>query len=459
MLFPTPRYGVEALSTLISRVEGSIMLTPSTPFPVVGDVVAKLRMKTFEIPSADELLTSTGSPYPYTKTFAQHKHEPLICLHTSGTTGFPKPIIWTHDWAASVAEGFYLPSPPGYERLDGMMHRPGLRVMFMFPSFHASGFFGTLFLPLFTGSVCVYPPSAPTPAATMDATADALDLLGEHGNCEIICTGPPHMEYLGANTALLDRVSKKIATAMWSGGDLSEFAGKAISGKMKLFNDMGSTELGPWAVLRKEGAWNDSATEDLWHYMMFHPAMNIRFDPVSESAEGVLYEATMVKNDGEEWGGWVQGMFKIHTQEQEVELGDIFVEHPTMKNMWKHYGRSDDLINFITTEKFHPAAAERRIAAHRGVVDVMMVGTRRPKAALIVRLEDGTSVDEIWEEIENVNNDSPVYARVTKDMLLVVDEPFLKTAKGSIQKHAMLDLYKSKLDTLYAKVDSNVSIA
>jgi hypothetical protein len=81
-----------------------------------------------------------------------------------------------------------------------------------------------------------------------------------------------------------------------------------------------------------------------------------------------------------------------------------------------------------------------------------MVGTRRPKGALILRLKEGKTMDDAWGVVEEVNETSPVYARVDKDMVLVVEEPFLQTAKGSIQKKAMLDLYQKELDCLYERV-------
>lgn len=81
-----------------------------------------------------------------------------------------------------------------------------------------------------------------------------------------------------------------------------------------------------------------------------------------------------------------------------------------------------------------------------------MVGTMRPKGALIVRLAEGTGVDAIWEVVEEVNQTSPVYARVSRDMILVVSSQFPTTAKGTVQKKAVVEQYKQELDGLYDKV-------
>lgn len=286
--------------------------------------------------------------------------------------------------------------------------------------------------------------------------ADALDFLGDWDGekVDILAVPPPHMEYLAGNPELLERVSKRAKTAMSAGGDLLVTAGNTIAAKMQLINDLGSTELGLWPSLArsKESVWNGERVDEYWHYLPLRPALNIRLHPVSSSAEGEICEAVIVHN---EEGGWVQPIFKFYPEGKERSLAHLFIQHPQHPALWKHHGRVDDLLNFITSEKFHPCAAERSISAHHDVEEVMMVGTRRAKSALIVRLKEGGKVEHLWSLVQEVNKDMPVYARMdSKDMIIVVDEPFPKTAKGSIQKNAVLDLYVKELDELYDKAVS-----
>lgn len=454
MLFPTPRYGAEAITTLISRANGSVMLIPSTPFPVVSEILAKKPMRAYDFPLVEHFLSARPMPYPFTKTFESNRHEPLVCLHTSGTTGFPKPIIWTHDWANSIAAGHYIPAPPGYERIDEMLLGPQRRMMTLFPQFHASGIICALFFQLYLGTTVLYAPAAPTPNEAVDAAADALEVLSEEAKIHSLALPPPHAEYLGADTTQLERVSKKVDTLLWGGGDLSHASGSAIAARMQILNQLASTELGLWAELRRTEPSSAEVLEDDWHYVTFDKSLNIRFDPVSEGKEGTIYEAIMVKNKGE--GAWVQPMFKIYTDMEEITLGDLFTQHPYDSEKWRHSGRSDDLLNFLTSETFHPGAAERRIATHPGVAEVIMVGTRRPKASLLIRLNNGTDLNSVWEVVDEVNQDSPLYARVGKHMILAITEPFPKTAKGTIQKKATIDLYASELDALYVEDGSYV---
>jgi len=107
------------------------------------------------------------------------------------------------------------------------------------------------------------------------------------------------------------------------------------------------------------------------------------------------------------------------------------------------------MLVFLNGLKFFPTVAEERIAGHAGVEEAMMVGTRRPKAALILRLGHGVQVEDVWSLVEEVSRDAHLDARVDKHMVLVVEQPFLKTPKGTVKRRDMLDLYAKELDGLY----------
>lgn len=54
-------------------------------------------MKYLELPTLDYLLDFESTvAFPYTKTFDEAMNDPFCYLHTSGSTGLPKPIPWSH---------------------------------------------------------------------------------------------------------------------------------------------------------------------------------------------------------------------------------------------------------------------------------------------------------------------------------------------------------------------------
>lgn len=88
-------------------------------------------------PGAYELLDSNYAHYPFSKIFAEAKDEPLVVLHTSGTTADPKPIIYTHDYAASYIQWGQLEPPPGFESQASLVQSN--RLMVTLPFFLVSG--------------------------------------------------------------------------------------------------------------------------------------------------------------------------------------------------------------------------------------------------------------------------------------------------------------------------------
>ena len=454
MLFPTPRYGAESITRLVASVDGSVMLVPSESPPVVTEILAKRPMRRFDFPSVDHLIASSPAPYKWTKTFESHKLEPLVCLHTSGTTGFPKPIIWTHDWANSIVQGDRLPSPAECERPETVFQGPRRRIMHLFPPMHASGIITALFFQLGCGTVVVHAPSRMMPNEAVDVAVDALEALGVDKKVDMLGLPPPHTEYLAANKPLLERVGRVVEAVLWAGGSISDAAGKALSARVQAITPLASTEMGLWPSVRSLAHGSTKVVEDEFQYNSFHPSLNLRFDEASKDDRGTLYEAVIVKNEGE--GSWVQPLFKIFTDVQEKSLGDLFTQHPHDPEKWKHAGRSDDLLVFLDTMKFHPGFAEQQITAHPGVAETLIAGTRRPKASLIVRLNDGANIEDVQKLVEDVTKDFPFYARIDRSMILTVSEPFPKTAKGSVQKKATLDAYEKQLDVLYEENGQDV---
>ena len=89
------------------------------------DIVSKLSHTqwTFhQIPSLAELLEKDYPQFPYMKTFEEARSDPLVVVHTSGSTGPPKPVIWTHDWAAAFVQRNQAYPPDGHSSIDYAYH-------------------------------------------------------------------------------------------------------------------------------------------------------------------------------------------------------------------------------------------------------------------------------------------------------------------------------------------------
>ena len=66
-------------------------------------IIADTHIRAFQVAELDHILSTTGvRPFSYDKTFEEAKNDPIVISHTSGTTGMPKPIVWTHAIAATI---------------------------------------------------------------------------------------------------------------------------------------------------------------------------------------------------------------------------------------------------------------------------------------------------------------------------------------------------------------------
>lgn len=136
MLFTSPRYSTLAQVNLINAVSCRTLLVPEAMPPAADLILEAARLRVFHIPSIEELFDRKYPYYRFERSFEQARHEPLVALHTSGTAGLPKPIIWTHEWAASFAQERRLSPPAGFESSDSLLY--GNRVLSLMPPFHVS---------------------------------------------------------------------------------------------------------------------------------------------------------------------------------------------------------------------------------------------------------------------------------------------------------------------------------
>lgn len=210
--------------------------------------------------------------------------------------------------------------------------------------------------------------------------------------------------------------------------------------------------MGMWPTIRPSGEW----IREHWKYMRVHPAANVSFRHQSDD----LYEALIVRNsDVEE-----QPIFEIFPDLQEFSSGDLFSRHTSHPELWQYRGRSDDLQVFGSGENYHPVVAEQRLASSPDIAEALLVGTGRPQAALLLEIKKGIPLEtpqqreeimlRLWPFVEEVNKMCPTYAKITKDLTLILSpaKPMARAAKGTVQRSATVALYEKELNMMYAKV-------
>ena len=136
MLLVTARNSIPAYTNLFKITDCEVMIAAEPRLPKVDEILAVHSLRVIRAPSIEELLTTSYRPYAFAKTFDEARDEPLVVMHTSGTTALPKPIVYTHDFAASYNRITQLDPPAGFKSLDRTFQAN--RFFVMMPPFHVS---------------------------------------------------------------------------------------------------------------------------------------------------------------------------------------------------------------------------------------------------------------------------------------------------------------------------------
>ncbi|KAK5634975.1 hypothetical protein RRF57_010687 [Xylaria bambusicola] len=79
--------------------------------PVARRVLEKISIEQITVPDQDYFLDEKPAKViPYTKTFEEVKNDPFCILHTSGSTGIPKPVPITYGSYGSMDAQLLIPS-------------------------------------------------------------------------------------------------------------------------------------------------------------------------------------------------------------------------------------------------------------------------------------------------------------------------------------------------------------
>lgn len=140
-MFLSPKNNAEGALAVLNAANCSIWVKPHEGpiFPLVNEFLQRKEMKVLELPGVDELLDCEYTePFPYNKTFDEAVDEPFCVLHTSGTTGVPKPILWTHGLIGTMDAVRLLPPTEGDGRLAPWTNNwnEGDRIYSSFPMSH-----------------------------------------------------------------------------------------------------------------------------------------------------------------------------------------------------------------------------------------------------------------------------------------------------------------------------------
>ena len=458
----------------------------------MSDILAARSMKHASFPELDEILDSaTVDEYPMRKTFDEAANDTFLILHSSGTTGLPKPLRITH---GQIAANYYisqLPEEcdcggPDFRRISIVRECAG-RLMVPFVPFHVISAVVGLYLSVFGQTTLVFGPADRLMTAT-----DLLDAI-EYGNCSRTFCSPALLEKFAASKADVLRLAR-LSAITYGGGMylmprlvrpltnsivfftavLSPQPAKILSSslpKTKFVQFFGSTETGMWCLYHLGPQDMDYLSIDACHLgVQWRPvagtgeaATQSNGDSESRSDPMALHEAVIVRSDDPVLASR-QAVFHVFPDLTEYSTGDLFAPHPIRAHTWKFAGRADDLIVFSRGIKFRPAGIEAKIQqGHDRIREVLMWGDRHQQAILLVELNEAGLKDMESEQgrvatklrldmlIDEANLEAPVVAQIAKTHVVFAtkEKPLPRTSKGSVKRKEAANIYEAEIEEVY----------
>lgn len=137
---------------------------------------------------------------------------------------------------------------------------------------------------------------------------------------------------------------------------------------------------------------------------------------------------------------------------------DLFTRHPTKPDLFKYYGRKDDILVLSNGEKVNPIPLEQHVQADASLKGVLLTGNGRTQTVLLVEPKDNLDepgrarlIDKLWPRIEQANGRVAGPGRVSRGMVICAtpEKPFARTGKGTIVRKLTQDDYQEDIDRLY----------
>ncbi|KAF6798187.1 male sterility protein [Colletotrichum sojae] len=446
-LFVSPRNPLEAQLNLFKLSECQIVARPKSHAAVVDMWLKHRSMTVFEIEELDELLSKPDVPgIPYTKTVKECEWEPFVVLHTSGSTGLPKPIVVKHGSIALAETLRHLPDWNGTVPMAQAMEKLTTKHYSPMPLFHAGGVYG------FLGTMILEGKPLALPHGDRPQTADLAVESIKYCGCDSAGLPPSLLEEIVQRPDQV-AVLRKLKFVGFGGGPLNKEAGDAlVRNGVPLINIIGATETLPVCIYYQQNMEN-------WQYFVYNDGLS-GIEWRKATSEDDVYEMVITRKSSQIP---MQGIFYTFPHKDEYRTNDLYKPHPTLPHLWKFHGRADNILNLSNGEKLNPSDMEDIILGHPDVRNALIVGAWKFQPALMIepmtypKTEEQTDdlIDRIMPVVAEANKTigrlKATHGRIVRHLIMIAkpEKPFLLADKGTVKRAATVKLYHDEIEELY----------
>ncbi|KAJ5346157.1 AMP-dependent synthetase/ligase [Penicillium brevicompactum] len=349
---------------------------------------------------------------------------PAVILHSSGSTGPPKPLFLTHRALMS-----YLLEGPGLTSFSPLpwYHLRGLSTAFQVMWMRKTAYMWNAIVPM---------------------TAERVLTALEEARPELIAAVPYMIQLLVDDPRGIAALQNCTLVTYGGAACPDELGDRLIREGVNLGGSFGlQAGIVADSISRPE---DDSC----WNYLQFFDSVRpyVWMKPISETES--LYECV-----------YLVGHPALTTSNSDDPPGsfhskDLFAPHPTIPERWKFVARLDDRITLINGEKVLPLSFEGYVKHHRLVHEAVVVGVGKATPGLLVlRSEEAGAqyptgedyLNAVWPSIEEANCHADAFAQISRGMVAILPYTanFPRTDNGSIVRAQVYQQYAELIETLY----------
>ncbi|KAI0085563.1 male sterility protein-domain-containing protein [Irpex rosettiformis] len=366
-------------------------------------------------------------------------------MHTSGSTGHPKPIAWSHQFVISKVQQTKRDYVDGQGKL---MYTP-------LPIYHGGGFCMTL--PVIAGYGGTMTLVEPYRAVSSESVLRHLRILKDRRPDVLLVPNllEDIVDTLGEQSALYLRIPN---TVIQGGAPLRRDVGdKLAHGGVRLITWGGITEAGVFA----SQVFDPTRDPSDWPYVKLSNGYDFHFTPFDPENPEQGYQLVMSPKS-------VTPPVVNHENPRGFLTPDIWTKHPTKPGLWRISGRLDDIIVLSNGEKANGKQLETLLCASPYISHVVIFGAGRFLCGALLRPSSEYKISEdshetrnaylerVWSYVDtHVNNTVPRHSRLLRPLVLVEEpsKPFQLSDKGTIKKKATLDLYHEQIEQAYTIIE------
>ncbi|KAJ6103788.1 hypothetical protein N7486_004010 [Penicillium sp. IBT 16267x] len=394
-----------------------------------------------EVPSMNEILKSESPSYPFDASWSEIKDENCLILHSSGSTGPPKLVNYTHAAFSCTDNDSKISVPPGRRAQNGaqfMFDTPG-RYYSSFPIFHIAGIQAYILIPSFfpTSTVVMGPPHV-APSGSL------VDKILREQKVRALWLPPQVIEQWISNSAAIKQ-AENLDFVAYGGGTMAKSAGDKLNKATDVCQIYGCLEAGQVQMLvPRRGD---------WQYLEFNPAEECDMQEVDEG----VYE--LVLHNDEKFLGR-RTLSHTFPDVQTWRSGDLFTPHPTKPGLWSFYSRIDDIIVLANNQRVWPIPMEAIISGDPLITGAVVVGNGRPEVLLLVeprsspeidRVSKKEFIDAIWPMIAQANGIAPAHGKIRRSRI-ALSQPnlgFIRAPRGTILRKPTESLYSEYITAAF----------